>query len=306
MSAGHPEETAQALLQRALRALPPRAPVAILVHGFRYNPDLPPSDPHRSILAPGATGCDPRYHAWPEGLGLGREGEGLAICLGWNASGPRTPAGLRAAYRRAGEAGAAVAEVLALVARLAPDRRIDAFGHSLGGRVILSALAGLAEGNVGRVLLVGAADFTASAEAALGNPAVAGAEFYNIRAPENAFYDSLVEWIVPRYGTGARALGRGLAPRRGHAALVDLPLGRAATRSVLARRGIHVAPPRRPVCHWSLYTRPGIFALYRAMLHDRGAWAAAPLAAEIAAAAAETRAARRHGSGPGALGLGAA
>lgn len=58
-------------------------------------------------------------------------------------------------------------------------------------------------------------------------------------------------------------LGQARAPN-----LVTLELDAPATLTRLRAAGFAIAPPTHRICHWSAYLRPGVFALYRAVLDD--------------------------------------
>ena len=59
-------------------------------------------------------------------------------------------------------------------------------------------------------------------------------------------------------------LGAGL-PGAG-ANWLDVQIDCAATRAGLTRFGYRVPAPKRRVCHWSAYLRPGLFAFYRDLI----------------------------------------
>jgi hypothetical protein len=116
------------------------APVVVLVHGYRWHPDAPGGDPHRSLFALAPEPGDRRIRSWPEGLGFDDTGaSGLCIGFGWPASAPHLRSlvatgrnGFARVYDTAGAVGARLAEVIRLVQRLAPGRPVDVFAHSLG------------------------------------------------------------------------------------------------------------------------------------------------------------------------------
>lgn len=253
-------EGGETVLAAALAALPPGAPVVALVHGYRFSPADPHQSPHRHILAlDPAPGCW-KALSWPRALGFGNgdPAEGLAIAFGWEARGT-----IWAAHAEAARAGAALARLTERVAALRPGTRVDVLAHSLGARVALQALRHLDAPLMGRAVLMAAAEFRRPALRALATPAGRGAEVINVTSRENALYDLLIERLLPLWPD--RALGRGLD---GPANWLDLPLGDPATLAMLAALGLPIAPRRR-VCHWSLYLRPGVFGLYHALLRDR-------------------------------------
>ena len=160
------------------RGLAERRPVVVLVHGYKFDPGAPrrPTRTARSIAFQPARGAA-SVRSWPTGLGFADDGgeTGLARRL--------RLAGVRAAPRRASLAqrahrfrarsttaparyGARLAELVALIQRLAPGRPVDLLAHSLGARVALAALPHLAAAP-GRVILLGAAEFDARAREAL-------------------------------------------------------------------------------------------------------------------------------------------
>ncbi|MEI4484603.1 hypothetical protein V8J36_00235 [Frigidibacter sp. MR17.14] len=258
---------AAARLRAALTAVP-RGPVVALLHGFRFSPRSEALSPHRHILALDPAPGDRRALSWPRALGFGqgRPDEGLAIAIGWEASGS-----LWRAWQAAGRAGTGLAQI---AARL-DGRPLDILAHSMGARVAFAGIAAAPAGSIGRVLLLAAAEFTANAMRAVDSPAGRRAGFVNVTTRENDLFDAALELAL-----GAslwRGLGRGLpqAPRD----WVDLDLDCAETRAGLAALGFRIGAARHRVCHWGPYLRPGVFALYRAILRERAAISPAQLRA---------------------------
>jgi hypothetical protein len=248
-------------LAAALAALPARAPVIALVHGYKYAPGHARRCPHDHILSlhPRAA---PRAMSWPCHLGFGRgdREEGLCIAFGWRATGP-----IWGAHAEALRAGRALAAVVAAVRQMHPVP-VQVMGHSLGARVALAAFPHLPAGAIGRALLLAAAETRAGAEAALATPAGRGAEIVNVRSRENTVFDLLFRAAIHPHRPCARALGAGLG--RADARWLDLRIDDAAVRDHLARRGFRIPPPARAVCHWSGYLRPGLLPLYCALLRE--------------------------------------
>ncbi|WP_417587923.1 hypothetical protein [Pararhodobacter oceanensis] len=247
----------------ALKHLPASAPVVIMLHGKGYCP-VAGKDPHDLIFAPRAGHGRSRFVSWPRRLGFALPGPrqplGLCIALGWDASGR-----LWRATAAADATAPMLARLVQIIRRADPARRVDLIGHSLGVRIILGALPLLAAGSVGRVLMLAGADFTHRALHARASLAGGEAEFFNITTRENDLYDFLFERAFSPRGAGA-SLGRGLpaAPN-----WLDIQLDNPATDLALRRLGLPLAPPKSRICHWSVYLRPGVFRLYRALLHDR-------------------------------------
>ncbi|TYO85198.1 hypothetical protein [Oceanicella actignis] len=266
-------------LARALEALPQGAPVAVLVHGYRYSPLAPAADPHALLY-------DPRRGArWPAALGFSAEDprDGLCIGFGWPASAGHVRSLLRhgrngfaQVYRRAAGAGDLLAELLTLVNAIRPDLRCGVFAHSLGARVALRALG--APG-VGPVVLLGAAEHASAARAALGAAGAAGAHVVNVISRQNDLFDAMFERFAPApAGAPGGALGReGLGARRPD--WIDLQLDHPAVEAWLAARGVPLGDARAPVCHWSFYARRNAMAFYACILRRPGAWSPAAMRA---------------------------
>ncbi len=243
-------------LRRALRADP--GPVTLMVHGYKYLPGHPVHCPHTSLLAADPVRADRRILSWPRPLGLhGQPGEGVGISFGWPARGS-----IWAAHGRAETAGDALAHLLARIHAIDPARPIHIVAHSLGARVTLRAIAESAPGTVARAILLAAAEFSATAEAALGH-AGRGTQVLNVTSRENDLFDFLLERLIapPRPGDRMLGLGRLRLPN-----MVTLQLDDARSLEALAEAGFPIAPPLRRICHWSPYTRDGVFPLYRAVL----------------------------------------
>ncbi|MGQ0566641.1 MAG: hypothetical protein ACT4OK_16455 [Gemmobacter sp.] len=248
--------TVSAPLDRLIATLPPGAPITILLHGYRYNPANATKDPHRSIFAAAPARRDGRTLSWSRRLGL--TGARIGIGFGWQADGH-----LWAAHAEAARAGQALS-ILIKGLRDAGAGPVGLIGHSLGGRVALQALPHLAAGDVGRIVLLSAAEFRGAAEAALSTPAGRTAEVLNVTSRENDLFDKAFELLIGSApGPEGRTLGAGLSARNA----VTLQIDGAQHRAGLRALGFPTAAPMRRICHWSAYMRPGLFPLYRAFLH---------------------------------------
>lgn len=233
--------------------------VVIMVHGYKFDPARADKTPHRHILDPRQDAAPARDMSWPRAMGFhGLTGEGLCIALGWPSLG-----GFAAAYRRAGDVGRALAPVIAGIRARHPRTEITVMGHSLGARVGLSALPHLRAGDVDRVIALSPADRIDTARSSMATPAGRTARVLAVHSRENDLYDAAMECALPS-GT-SRALGTGWA--EAPANWCDVQIDCAQTLEVLARMDIDIAPPQRLICHWSSYTRSGVFDLYRAVAH---------------------------------------
>ena len=275
---------------------PTGRPIVILVHGYKFHPDQPDADPHRSLFALRPERDGWKIRSWPEGLGFADDAGETGLCVGfaWPASAPHLASllatgrtGFAQVYDRAGAFGARLAELVALLQRLAPGRPIDLLAHSLGARVALAALPHLARAP-GRMILLGAAEFDARAHEFLGGRARPRRRRSTTspRGPTTST-TRCSRRFAPRRGWGERAIGLGLP---GAAAVLARPAARPRRRDRLDQRPGHPADaPDARLCHWSFYTRDGALAVYQAILRRRPGWDIASLRATPCFAAQEPR-----------------
>ena len=247
------DETA---LAARLAVLPVGAPVVVMIHGYRFAPGMKGHCPHTHILSMNPPAGDRKAISWPRHLGLDGD-QGLAIALGWAARGS-----VQGAYRRAREAGRALADLAEIIHRLAPGRQMDVIGHSLGARVALQALHFVEPGRLRRLILLAAAETRRPARAAVATPAGRSVQVINVTTRENDLFDFVVEWLV---GCGLdTAIGQGTGTPLPN--WLDLQIDQPGTLAALAHLGHALPSPPARICHWSPYLRPGIFALYRGLI----------------------------------------
>ncbi|MFI0395503.1 serine aminopeptidase domain-containing protein [Paracoccus jiaweipingae] len=245
-------------LRRHAASLPKSQPLIVMIHGYRFSPRHPRSNPHGHILSLSPDMVGPRVLSWPAALGFGQNGgNGLGIAFGWEARGS-----LRGAYRRAGQAGRDLARLMADLSEQA-DKPVAIIGHSMGARVALSALHHAAPGVAGRLILLAGAEFREPALAAIDSPAGQQAEVINITTRENDLFDLGLELCLSL--GRRRALGFGLAQARAN--WLDIQIDSPQVIAALDRLGFPVGGDAKRLCHWSPYLRGGLFDFYRAALH---------------------------------------
>jgi len=271
-------------LADALRDVPSDAPIVIMIHGYRFHPDVAEFDPHRLLFShrPDRTGW--KIRSWPGGLGFDEHDgrSGLAIGFAWPARQRHLPSLLRqrrtgfaSVYDRAAFFGHHVADLMGTIRTLAPERRIDIIAHSLGARVALCSLRHL-ERAPARMILLGAAEFEQRVrEHVRARPGSDPPQIYNITSRANDFYDLMFEAFAPRRRWSDRAVG--LGPISDLPRWLDIRIDRHDVAAWINARGVRLKPSEVRFCHWSFYTRAGAFDLYQAILRRRPGWDIASL-----------------------------
>lgn len=267
---------------------PAGRPTVVLVHGYKYDPSQPQRNPHALLYSADAPAARVarrgRVLSWPQGLGIGAEGaDGLCLGYGWSAWASWTGRllaegrnGFAAVYDEAGRAGASLVPALAALAEARPAP-VDLLAHSLGARVALSALRAAAKAGrgdliarLGRWILLGPAEFSGAADAALAACARIGArppEIYCLTARHNARYDRLFAAFAPRAARSGAPLGAAAPAGADPARWAHVRFDHPGLPDWLAARGVTLGPaPERGACHWSFYRREGAMDLHRAII----------------------------------------
>lgn len=260
----HGEATApQAHLAHA--ALDGEGPIILMVHGYKFRPYHALDCPHRHIFAMEDGPCW-KARSWPRGLGFGagNPDEGLALAFGWNSRGS-----LRSVYSRAAREGRALADLVALLREVAPERPVHAICHSLGARVVFQAASHLQRGDIGRIVTLNAAEFVGAAEVALSRGAGREAELIAVSGRANRGYEVMMERLVRPARRGDRVMGLNVpqGTRR-----IGLRLGHEDVEARLTALGHALGPERGRFCHWSAYLREGALPFYAALLRNRDAY----------------------------------
>jgi len=260
---GQPREIGERNFETTLNMLQNgSSPIIILLHGFRYDPKNPDHCPHNSLYAVSPNSHIARANvSWVNGLGftdIDRD-ENLCIGFGWAARGTIWRANANARH-----AAIALRKVMNLLRRRFPNRPISILAHSLGAHVALGALHGLAERAVDRMVLMSPAVMQNHAQAALGSLAGRSVEVINIISRQNDLYDAALEWMLHPRDAHAKALGNGLGIRNQN--WLDVEIDNPQVTRALAGMGFPLEQAPAAVCHWSCYTRAGIFDFYKSVL----------------------------------------
>ncbi len=239
-------------------------PIIVMVHGFKFAPGQGDDCPHRHILSLTPQVRHRKAHSWPRALGLQPGDPVSAIALGWEGLG-----NVRLAWDNADRAGYALAALICMLRQIAPHRPVHALAHSMGARVVMSALAhlpapaGPPAPALARAVLLNPATYQSHARQALSRPGTNLTEVINITTRENDLFDLLLECAIRPPHRSDRSLGAGLP---GQHNLITLQLDDPRCLQALSRLGYAIAPAQARICHWSTYLRPGAFDLYRALL----------------------------------------
>lgn len=304
------------MVARHAGALPGDQPVTVMVNGFLFDPKQAvsprPADtdnPHSRLFH--FVDDDPReeirHHtaSWPLGLGYGADDHtgtsGLAVAFGWHSL-PGFASSLlshgqnfyRRAYENAEKAAWVLVNVLRILSHLLPNNEINLFCHSLGSRVVVRALAMIADpdnggqvnpvhlvGRLGRVVILGGSEYVVEGRLMLSRLLHLHAParippVYNFVSRENDVLDKLAENFGPGTFGQSGVLGHnGLDTDQRYRHWIDLQIDSAALRQwMLNNKGFHISGdnPDSVWDHWYYYTHRGNMAVYRDILRNPGAW----------------------------------
>ena len=217
--------------------------------------------------------------------------------------GDRLPDLYREPYRRADRAAWAFVAALRSLAVALPGKPLDIYCHSLGSRVVVQALHQIAVasrndkelsallGRVGRVLIVGGAEYALPAREMLAAVRAAGPAcptFYNFQARRDRILSLLAERFHPVALDLRQVIGRsGLGESEPDPNWIDLQLDTEADGSHplnawlkprnLAVSGTHLTGLLN---HWHYFSSPDNMQLFAAILRDRPTWELAKLRRE--------------------------
>lgn len=281
---GCPDLDYRAALTSILQKIPEDAPIAILIHGYKYDPAAPNRNPHQHIFS-ASPKAHKRVRSWPKGLGFSSDTtqDGLCIGFAWSAYNPsintlishRKNSFLHS-YDQAAYVATILAQLLVDIEQIAPNRKIDLVSHSLGARVTLLGIDQANSSNIGKVILMGAAEYKSVAQSSAMN---SDAEFYNLTSRENDIFDFLFETFAKSSNKNDRALGNGLDQALSN--WVDIQIDRKEVIQYFISRGIVITDQPKRLCHWSFYTRSGMMDLYHNILRQRVAWSVPVLRSDM-------------------------
>lgn len=243
-------------IDAALGMITKDAPIVIMLHGFKYDPDDDARDPQRHIFALNPAQGAKRPASWPRRLRL-QGNKGLAIGFGWHACGT-----IWQAHHQASQAGHDLAQLISRLQAKDINRNIHIVAHSLGARVAVQALQYLAPNTIGRVILIAAALFEKELQDGLHCAAGRQAEFINVRSRANTAFDLMLRMAFPLWG---RTVGSG---RVTAANLLDVAIDSSHTADVLKRLCFGSTKAGATICHWSGYLRQDACNLYQSLLHQ--------------------------------------
>ncbi|MBM3644297.1 MAG: hypothetical protein FJX02_08150 [Alphaproteobacteria bacterium] len=242
-------------------------PVAVMVHGFLFDPEKAPNkdpaksdNPHSRVFHFKDTGesTEIREHTtgWPRQLGFkedDRGRSGLAVAFGWMSQPGFASSLLQGgknfyarAYENGREAAWPLVCMLDSLRRKIKDRQIDLFCHSLGSVVVVRALAIAAKHDlalvkrIGRVVILGGSEYSGEAQLMYGRVAKAcadlsdfdGPQVFNIVSRENAVLDLLAENFGPKsFFSNTQVIGHnGLQSAKGAPRWIDIQIDKGDVR----------------------------------------------------------------------------
>jgi len=288
------------------------APVAVMVHGFLFDPrqavtpDPADSDnPHGRLFHffSGAEEIEHKEHttSWPLWLGFMEEDQGqsgLAVAFGWHSQ-PGLAGSLlegaenfyARAYDYAGRSAWVLVNVLQALHAILAGRKIDIVCHSLGSRVVVRALAMAAKrnlplvGGIDRVIFLGGAEYVVEAQLMHSrlqkiSGIAALPSFFNIVSREDAVLDRLGEKFGPRTFGNSQVIGHnGLDVEDPGPNWIDLQIDSGKLQSWMEERGLHISGdrPGNVWDHWYYYTYRGNMEFYGKLLRDRANWTIASM-----------------------------
>lgn len=264
----HPTLSLDRVLSDRLATLPRAAPILIMVNGYGFAPGSARRDPHETIYAERDTAGEWQAKSWFNGFAqtsIARAG-GLLIGFGWNARSAHALAGpaIAQTYARAGPEARQLAKLINMIHNADPTRRVDIIAHSLGARVCLGSLANLKAANVGRIIMLGAAEYGAIALNAISSRAARHTQIYNIVARQNAVHDWVFDANAPRPGALDHSIGINFPFASSN--WVDVIIDDARTQQKLCNTGIVVKTQGKVICPHSFHLDPSVFEFYDAIL----------------------------------------
>lgn len=233
----------------------------IMIHGYKFDSGDQNHCPHATMFNPDAVEQDYRTLSWPDAFHMA-PADSCAIGFAWPARGK-----LGSVYDLAARAGAELGQLIKALRLHHPEIPIHLMAHSMGARVALRAFHLLEAGDVERAILLFPAEYQVPTEATLSTDAGKACEILTIASHENTFYEFLFSWMKLAGAQMGPAFGGYQPARSNH---VTLWIDRTDIIDALNSMDIRIGHRERRLCHWSAYTRTGIFDLYaRWLFHPR-------------------------------------
>ena len=233
--------------------------ITIMVHGYLFNYGDKIHCPHSTLFHPNKIKDTFRTRSWPYELKPFANGN-IAIGFSWPSR-----SRLKKAYRTAQIAASELAQLIKRIRYSNPKIRINVMAHSLGARVVFEAFHHLAPGDIKRIILLYPAEYKIPAEKALDTHLGRNAEILYVTSNENLIF----EWFFSMCRLAGISAGPAFGiyePDRFNVAKIDFTNKNLIF--ALRKHDICIGRKGRFTCHWSAYTRKGIFQLYAAWLFN--------------------------------------
>lgn len=240
-------------ITKSISSSTPPSSIVIMIHGYQFDHRQSAHCPHATMFNPNPVAWDFRTRSWPDEL-KAHDTQSVAIGFSWPSRGK-----LKDAYDTAAQAGVALADLIKQLRAAYPDVAIQLMSHSLGARVALCAFPLLQAGDVTRALFLFPSEYKQAAEQALKTDLGKSAEILCVASTENYIFEQLFYWKQLAGAQAGPPFGR-YQPDQSN--VVTLWIDRPDVIADLNARGIDIGPREKRICHWSAYTRRGIFNLY--------------------------------------------
>lgn len=236
-----------------LERQPPPSSIVIMIHGYKFDHRDPAHCPHATMYHPHSVATDFRTRSWPSELRKAG-GDGVAIGFSWPSRGT-----IRQAYTTAAHAAIDLAELVKRLKQAFPDTAVQLMAHSLGVRVALEAFHQLEAYDIDRAAFLFPSEYQKPAEQAVRSALGKTVQILSIASKENYIFEQLFSCRRLAGSAAGPAFGQ-YQPKRPNIATLWIDQAHVIAR--LNDLGIGIERREKRICHWSAYTREGIFELY--------------------------------------------